>query len=775
VSEELGDEDPDGGVGISDEEQTGDGETHTQTFLRVDGMHSATCEEFVERVASETEGVGDAEASYVTETLKMVHDEDEVSEEGLRDSLTTVGYTAYLRDEADGEGEEGGARRAREVTGTRARRDDHMLEARRAVGFVFGVFLLVPYAAIAYPGYLSSFVDVGLLHYFNGFVTEGSNGLVFLRIYFVLTGVVLYFTAMPLLQGAYASLRLRKPNADLVVSLTVVSAYVYGTFAALAGRNDVYYDLTIVVSSVVVAAIFYEASVKEGALNLLRELTSSQVEEARLYESGGVDGGKEGEMVPVEDVERGDVLLVREGERVPVDGVIDEGGCTVDKSVVTGESLPVEKREGDEVVGGSVVLDGAAVLVAEEGSSSSIDRITSSVWDVQSADHGVRRSVDKIASVAFPLVVSAGLVAGVGYFAYGGSPVESLLVTLTVFLVGSPWGVALAAPVSVGYGVKEAMEEHDIAVFDGTVFERLRDVDTVVFDKTGTLTTGEMEVIEYHGPEEVAHAAGSLESLSSHPAAEAVSDSFGANAESVEGFESLATGVRGEVDGEEVLIGNLRAFSEHSWPVPDEIRERAIEATEEGSLAVVAGTDGEAEALFVLGDRKKQGWKQALRELNSEGVETVVLTGDNAEATKALESRDSVDMCFAEVPPRGKREAIRRLSSNRGSVAMVGDGTNDALALAEADFGVSMGDGTALAADAADLAIADDDVRKVADAFELSEAVGRRFRRNVWLSLAYNALTVPLAVLGHLNPLFVIASAVLTILLVVFNSSRDFA
>ncbi|MGM0606613.1 MAG: cation transporter, partial [Halobacteriota archaeon] len=371
------------------------GDEFVHTFFRIDGMYSATCEAFLESVANGCDGVRDAEASYVTELIRVEHDPDRVGPIALRDALSTLGYTAYRTDHAAG-AEQGPAPTALQSggpSGLRKRRDDQFLALRYAAGVLFGAFLMVPYVTILYPAYLYSIVGWDVLRLYEYAVQIGEQGGVgFLRLYFVLTGVVLVFTGLPVLRGAYIGLKMRRPNTDLLVAMTAVSAYIYSTIAVLIGRYDVFFDLTLLVAAAVTAAVFYESSSKQRALNRLTELTVSNVDTARQYAADGTPID-----VPVAELTAGDRVFVRQGERIPVDGVLVESRCTVDEAVVTGESMPIEKRAGETVLGGSIVTDGAAVVEAGTDATSSIDRITAAVRTVQSADHGVQRHADRVA------------------------------------------------------------------------------------------------------------------------------------------------------------------------------------------------------------------------------------------------------------------------------------------------------------------------------------------------------------------------------------------
>jgi heavy metal translocating P-type ATPase len=595
--------------------------------------------------------------------------------------------------------------------------------------------------------------------------------ILLLPLFTSVAGVVVFFTSLPLLRGAYVSIRSREPNTDLLAAVMLLSAYSYSIVAVLLGRLDMYFDLTIFVGASVVAAVFYESLTKQRAMDRLTDLTISQTETATLYRGGDT------EQVAVEDLTPGDEVLVGQGERVPVDGTLTAEGCTVDESVVTGESLPVSKEAGDPLVGGSVVTEGAAVVRVGDPPTSSIDRITTAVLLLLSATHGLQRGADRLAGRVVPLLAVGVVTVAAVVLATSAAPTAALLGALTVVLVGCPWGLALSTPLSVAANLQAAMQR-GIVVFDETVFERVRETDVVVFDKTGTLTQGTMTVRETDAPPDALAAVADLERRAAHPAAEAITAAFGDHAVTDGGaaadvteFETLGRGVAGTVDGDRYLVGHPDLFEEREWPVPPSVESAAADARADGHLPVVVGRDGEAKWVVVLGDEPREGWEQVLSELGERGVDTVVLTGDDPEATRFFESRADVTHVFAEIPPEGKTEALRRLQAEQ-TVTMVGDGTNDAPALAQADLGISLGSGTALASDAADVAIADDDLTGVEETFDLAGAAGKRVRQNTALGVLYNVLTIPTVVLGVLNPVVAIAAAATSGALLVANAHR---
>ncbi|WP_276272181.1 heavy metal translocating P-type ATPase [Haloarcula litorea] len=742
-----------------------------RVYFRVDGMHCATCESFVESLATRLDGVESAAASYVTESVRVDYDPDAVDAEEVRAALTTAGYTARRRTDAT-PGE-----------------DDEETKWRLAAGVLFGMWVMMPYAIFVYPLHLGLYGPS--LAAFTRQQLAGPHHLAF--VLFLFTSLVLFYTGAPLLRGALVSLRTGEPNMDLLVALAACSAFVYSIVAALLGRIDLYFDVTVAIVLVVTAGGYYESRIRRRAADRLADVHAARTDTARRLDAAG-----EPTEVAVEDLAEGDRVLVRAGERVPVDGTVGEGTGTVDEAVVTGEALPVPKSDGDGVVGGSVVTDGALVVAVGEGATSGVDRVAELMWDLQSGTEGVQRLADRLATVFVPGVLALAVAAGVGYLLLGAGVEAAVLVALTVLLVSCPCALGLATPLAVASAVREALSR-GIVVFDRTVFERVRDVDTVVLDKTGTLTTGDLRVEETAAPSPLLRAAAAVEARASHPVGDAFVAAFGEGAAAgdpradggavvddtadgsdagdsdgatVESFRRHQRGVEGVVDGERTLVGHPDCFGRRGWSVPAEWARRATDVRERGLLPVLVGREGTAEGIVALADEPREGWRSALTDLGERGVDVVVLTGDDERAAARFGDHAAVEQVFAGVPPEAKAETVERLRAD-GTVAMVGDGTNDGPALAAADLGVALGSGTALAVDAADVAIVDDDLASLGTVFDLSTAAARRIKGNVGWAFVYNATALPLAVAGLLNPLFAAAAMAASSLLVVVNSDRD--
>ena len=722
---------------------TGDVEGET-AFLAVDGMHCATCEAFVESRAAGSEGVRAADASYASGMVRLVYDDAALSTDELPDLLSGTGY------------------RAREVTEAA---DGEEAAGRILVGGFFGMMTMLWYVLFLYPAYVG-------LEEFLLFDVDGSAGRYLLGNVWLFATVVLGYTGYPILRGAYVSLKAGRPNMDLLVALAAVTAYVYSTGVLLTGGVEVYYDVSVVIVVVVTVGNHYEERVRERAAGHLTDLTEERVDEARRRRADGTGT----ETVSLDDLAPGEAVVVRAGERVPVDGVVAEGTASVDESLVTGESLPVRKTPGEEVVGGAMLAEGGLVVEVGEDATSTADRLVSTLWSVQSTRPGAQRLADRLAAVFVPLVLLIATVATGYALLTGATPTGAFLTGLAVLVVSCPCALGLATPLAVAAGVREALER-GIVVTAGEVFERAVETDVVVLDKTGTLTTGAMAVGAVHADgtteREVLDRAAAVEQFAEHPVGRAITDRAAPPAATVEGFERHpGRGVSADVDGERVVVGRRELFDAEGWSVPKGLADRAARAAEDGRVPSLVGWGGRARGLVVAGDRPRDGWEAAVADLAESGRRVVVLTGDGEAAARPFRESPHVDETFAGVPPEGKAAVVERLQAE-GTVTMVGDGSNDAPALAAADLGIALESGTRLAADAADVVVTTGELATVPSVFELTRAARGRVRANLGWAFLYNAVAVPLAAVGLINPLFAALAMAASSLLVVANSSRS--
>ncbi|WP_251341673.1 heavy metal translocating P-type ATPase [Haloplanus halophilus] len=732
VRETLGDDD-----GSGDPAAEADADV---AFVAVDGMHCATCEAFLESRATDHEGVVAAEASYPSDLVRLVYDGERLAEDDLPALLDGAGYRARGVDE-DGEDD------TTETVG------------RLVIGGFFGMMTMAWYVLFLYPTYLGLGADLLLLD------VTGTAGDYLLWNVWVMTSVVLGYTGYPILRGAYVSLRAGRPNMDLLVALAAGTAYVYSTATLLRGGTEVYFDITTVVVLVVTLGGYYETRLKERAAGQLTELTESRVDEARRRTDGGA------ETVSVDDLRPGDEVIVGTGDRVPVDGEVIEGTAAVDESLVTGESVPVRRTVGEEVIGGGLVTEGGVVIEAADGATSTLDRLVTHLWRVRSSRSGVQRLADRIAAVFVPVVVLLAAAAFVGHIALGAAPTDAFLTGLTVLVVSCPCALGLATPLAVATGVREALDR-GVVIVEGDTFERASEAEIVAVDKTGTLTTGEMRLHDAVGSEAAVARAAAVETFAEHPMGRAIGEAVDPVDAAVEGFERHpGRGVSGVVDGTRVTVGRADLFADAT--VPDPYRERYDRAVEAGRIPAYVGWDGEVRAVLVAGDEPRPEWAAVVADLAETVDRVVVLTGDGEAAAARFRDHPAVDDVLADVPPEGKAAVIERLRAE-GTTVMVGDGSNDAPALAAADLGVSLESGTRLAADAADAVVTTDDLTTVPAVFDLTAATKRRIRGNLAWAFLYNAVAVPAAALGALNPLVAAVAMGASSLLVVANSARGF-
>jgi Cu2+-exporting ATPase len=739
-----------------------DAAVDAEAYLRVDGMHCTTCETFVEGIAEREDGVAAADASYGSRLVRVAYDSSSVGADALPDRLTGYGYTARSMDDAD---------------------DRERSSGRLIVGGFFGMMTMLWYVLFLYPAYLGwdvSFLDVG-----------GSAGAYLLLNVGVMATIVLGYTGYPILRGAYVSLAAGKPNMDLLVSLAAVNAYVYSMAALLVGRTEVYFDVTVAIVLVVSIGTYLERRATDRAADRVGELAAERVTEATVRTDGGGT-----ETIPVDAVDADDAVVVGQSDRVPVDGRVVEGDAAVDESLLTGESKPVAKAPGDRVVGGSTVVDGGVVVDPDPDTASTLDRLVETTWNLAASRSGAQRLADKLAAVFVPLVVTAAALA-TGYWLVATGDVASALLTgLTVLVVSCPCALGLATPLAVASAVSRGLDR-GVVVRDASVFERAPDVDTVVFDKTGTLTTGEMTVDYVVATDDAAEEAGggggtvpdastadvlataaALETYADHPVAAAVVE----HADDAPGVDGLPTasaverhpgrGIAGRVAGESVLVGNRELLGEHDVAIPEDLVAAAEDARANGALPTFVARDDVATGVVVVHDDPRPEWAAVCERLAADDRDVVVLTGDDDAAAARFEANDAIADVYADVRPESKTEIVRALGAD-ADVAMVGDGSNDAGALAAADVGVAMGSGTALAADAADAVVVDDDLASVRTVFDLASTAHGRVRGNLAWAFGYNAVAIPVAVAGLLNPLIAAVAMTASSLLVVANTRRD--
>ena len=586
----------------------------------------------------------------------------------------------------------------------------------------------------------------------------------------ILATVVEFVAGRPFLAGAWKQARRLSSNMDTLIAVGTLAAYSYSV-VSLFTHGDVYFETAAVIITFISLGKFLEHRSKRRAASALERLMQVGAKEARVIRDL-VEVS-----VPVDRVRIGDLMRVRPGEKIPTDGVILSGETSIDESMLTGESIPVDKEPGDEVFGATINTSGSVVVEARRiGSDTALAQIARLVEDAQARKAPIELLADRVSSVFVPAVIAIATVTFLGWLLTGHTFETSLLSGVAVLIVSCPCAMGLATPAAVMAGTGRGAEL-GILIKGGDVLERAGGISTVALDKTGTMTEGRPAVTDVVAREidavELLTLAASVEDLSEHPLGRAVAAEArarGLESRPVEAFESTTgSGVRGLVGGKEVRVGALpEAHDLHVGP----LEEAAKRLEDAGRTVVWVVVAGEAAGLVALSDRIKAAGDEAVAALRADGLRTVLLTGDNRRAAADVARALGVDEVEAGLAPDDKIAIVRKLREAGGSVAMVGDGINDAPALAAADLGIAVATGSDVALAAADVTLLGGDPRLIPKAVRLARATLRVIRQNLFWAFSYNVVTIPLAALGLLDPMIAAAAMALSSVSVVFNSLR---
>jgi len=738
--------------------------TRRQVELPVVGMTCANCQAAVERtLVKKTPGVGSATVNLATESAWIEFDPQITDLDKIAESIDRAGYKLVVP--APGEGGKDAEEIAREA------------EAKSQLrAFIVGVVFTAPLFA------LSMSRDFGLLGAWAH--AAWVNWLLF-----TLATPVQFYTGWGYYVGGLKSLRNRSANMDVLVAMGSSVAYAYSVAVLLfpgAGEH-VYFETSAMIVTLIKLGKLLEARAKGRAGAAIRELMDLAPKTARVIGKGG-----EEREVPADMVRPGDLVVVRPGEAIPVDGVVESGRSSVDESMMTGEPIPADKADGDKVFGATVNQDGRLkVRATGVGADTALAQIVRLTREAQAGKAPIQRLADKVAAYFVPAIIGIAIAVFGLWWVIGGEFAPAMIRMVAVLVIACPCALGLATPTAIMVGTGRGARM-GVLFKNSEAVEVAHRITTVMFDKTGTITIGKPTLTDWapanekSGEEDLAGIA-SAESGSEHPVAKAVVEGArerGARITEPGEFESKAGfGVKAKVAGREVMVGKLDWIGEAA-EVPDRLKQLAEEHYSSGKTVIAAAVDGRFAGLIAVSDREKPGAGAAIAELSDLGVASVMLTGDNQRAARAMAGRVGIDRVIAGVLPSGKEEAVAAEREKSGVVAMVGDGINDAPALARADVGIAIGAGSDVAIEAGDVTLVGGDLIGVARAIKLSRRTMRVIRQNLFWAFFYNLALVPAAAgafhaatwapafIRDLHPAMAAAAMALSSVTVVMNSLR---
>jgi len=741
--------------------------------LEIGGMTCASCAARIEKRLNRIDGV-EASVNYATEKA-VVSAPAGIDPQALIDEVVKTGYTAVLPAPPAAEAAEANGEPADpELTSLRQRLIGSIVLSTPVI-----LLAMIPALQFTYWQWAS----------------------------LALAAPVVVWGAWPFHRAAWINLRHGAATMDTLISLGVSAAFLWSLYALFFGHagmpgmthtfewsvtpsdgaDDIYLEVAAGVTTFVLAGRYFEQRSKRRAGAALRALLQIGAKDVAVLRPAA--GGTIAEVrVPIAELRVGEEFVVRPGEKIATDGVVASGTSAVDASMVTGESMPVEVAPGDPVVGATVNAGGRLVVRATRvGEDTQLAQMARLVEDAQSGKAKVQRLADRISGVFVPIVLLLALGTLAGWLLTGASASMAFTAAVAVLIIACPCALGLATPTALLVGTGRGAQL-GILIKGPEVLESTRTVDTVVLDKTGTVTTGRMSLVDVvvagdrdrdaaaSGRAQLLRLAGALEHASEHPIAQAIAraaaEETGAHP-AVESFQNLpGKGVSGVVDGHAVFVGRAALLTDWALTVPAGVADAKASAEALGRTAVLVAWDGEVRGLLVVADQVKPTSAEAVAQLRSLGLTPVLLTGDNAAAARAIADEVGIERVIAEVLPHDKVAVVRELQSEGRVVAMVGDGVNDAAALAQADLGLAMGTGTDAAIEASDITLVRGDLRSAADAIRLSRATLGTIRVNLFWAFAYNVAALPLAALGLLNPMIAGAAMAFSSVFVVGNSLR---
>lgn len=713
----------------------------------ITGMHCQSCVTLVERALTKLDGVGGAVVNLTTEKATVSFDESKLSQSDILDAIEKRGYGASIIEGTKSADKEAGERQA-EVRGL-----------KRLFGF--SLLFAIPAFTIGMV-----FMWLGIMIPYEGYIM------------WALATPVQFIVGARFYRGSWTALKNKSANMDSLIAIGTSAAYFYSVYVVLfAPESGQYFEASAVLITLVVMGKMLEAIAKGKTSEAIRNLMRLSPKIATVIRDG------KDVKIPVDEVEIGDIVIVKPGEKIPVDGIIVEGSSAVDESMVTGESIPVEKGVGDNVIGATINKTGAFRFRAEKiGADTTLSQIIKLIEDAQGKKAPIQRFADVVSAYFVPAVILIACTTFLSwYFIFGREFSFALIAAVSVLVIACPCALGLATPTAIMVGTGKGAR-NGILIKGGDALETAHKLKYVIFDKTGTITRGVPAVTDLvrvgsGSDEELLQAAASIEKLSEHPLAEAIvrkAEEGKIGLKEASEFRAIpGHGVAAEIGNEKYYFGNVKLMEEQGVDIAP-ITGQMHELEEQGKTAMILaskGSEGKVgiEGIVAVADTIKETSKSAVEALQRMGVEVYMITGDNERTAKAIASQAGIENVFAEVLPEEKAGYVKKLQKD-GKVAMVGDGINDSPALAQADIGIAMGSGTDVAMETGNIVLMKDELMDVPKAIRLSRMTMAKIRQNMFWALIYNTVGIPIAALGMLNPMIAGGAMALSSVSVVSNS-----
>lgn len=710
--------------------------------LLIEGMTCAACSSRVEKVLNKIEGVIQANVNLSTNKAVVEFSSGAVEEESLVKAIEKAGFKAEIERERDSDKEK--ELREKEIKSLKT-------------SFIVSAILSIPLFSAMF------FHMAGK----DNILTNGYFQL-------LLATPVQFIIGYRFYKGAFNSLRGGGANMDVLVSMGTSAAYFYSIYNLYKGVHEYYFEASAVIITLILLGKTFEAVAKGKTSEAIKKLMGLQPKTARIIKDGiEMD-------IPIEKVEIGDIVVVRPGERIPVDGIIVEGNSSIDESMITGESIPIDKGIGEEVIGATINKFGSFKFEAKKvGKDTVLSQIVKLVEEAQGSKAPVQRLADKISGIFVPIVVVIAALTLLGFYMIGGNFNTGLINAVAVLVIACPCALGLATPTAIMVGTGKGAEK-GIFIKSGEHLERTHKMDTIVFDKTGTITKGEpvvTDILVFNGMDrdELLRIAATVEKVSEHPLGQAIVKKGEEELLKITEPETFMAipgkGLKATMEGREIYIGNRKLMKESNISIMGN-ENALLRLEEEGKTAMIVGIDGNISGIIAVADQIKESSQEAIEQLKKMGLEVYMITGDNERTANAIGKEVGISKVLAEVLPENKAEVVEKLKTEGKHVGMVGDGINDAPALVAADIGFAIGTGTDVAMEAADITLMGGDLMGVVTAIRLSHRTMKTIKQNLFWAFFYNSVGIPFAALGFLNPMIAGAAMAFSSVSVVTNSLR---